>query len=196
MHNVPGRMNSQQTLEFLQDAKEGNRSAFAAIVRSHQHLAYGAAYRLLLDVHEAEDVVQETFVRIWRNLYRYDPAKAFTTWMYSIVMNLCRDRLRERRRRPSQALEPSEMEHLPGAQASGVGAEEWELAGIIGRLAEQLPLKQRLVFTLRDLQDLSVEEVASVVGISAASVKTNLHHARRKLRGLLAREYKITGVDS
>lgn len=189
-------MNSQQTLEFLHHAKEGNRSAFAEILRAHQHLAFGAAFRLLLDEHEAEDVVQETFVRIWRNLHRFDPRKSFTTWMYSIVMNLCRDRLRERRRRPTQRLEPSEMEYLPGAQASGEAAEQWELVGIVGRLAERLPLKQRLVFTLRDLQDLSVEEVARVVGISESSVKTNLHHARRTLRRLLAREYSITGVDS
>jgi RNA polymerase sigma-70 factor (ECF subfamily) len=188
-------MNIRETQDCIERARTGSRSAFAELVRSYQQFAYGIAFRLLWDAHEAEDIVQETFVRIWRHLHRWDPEQAFTTWMYVIVTNLCRDRLRERNRRPFLRMESEQMEQFEDPAGIFEAPESVDLLNIVRRLTERLPLKQRLVFTLRDLQDLSVQEVARIAGISEASVKTNLHLARRKLRALLIQEYRITGVE-
>ena len=191
-------MSNNETSNRVEAARAGNRAAFAELLRSHQQFAYGVAFRFLWDVQEAEDVVQETFVRIWRNLPRFDAEQSFTTWMYAIVTNLCRDRVRDRKRRPSIAMEPDCMAQLEddGIQDVATAVAGENLLEIIRRLTEGLPLKQRLVYTLRDLQDLSVQEVAGILEISESSVKTNLHLARRKLRGLLVQEYRITGVTS
>jgi len=194
-HRHSQGMNIRETQECIERARNGSRSAFAELVRSHQQFAYGIAFRLLWDAHEAEDIVQETFVRIWRHLHRWNPDQPFTTWMYVIVTNLCRDRLRERKRRPFLRMESEQMEQFEDPAGTLEGPESVDLLNIIGRLTERLSLKQRLVFTLRDLQDLSVQEVAKIAGISEASVKTNLHLARRKLRALLIQEYRITGVE-
>jgi len=192
----PDRMNSRETMELVKGARQGSRAAFTELVRLHQGFVYGIAFQLLWDANEAEDVVQETFVRIWRNLARFDTTRSFTTWAYAIATNRCRDRLRERQRRPSTQMEPEQMNELEGPADVSATVNAAELQEIIRRLTERLPLKQRLVFTLRDLQDLSVREVAAIVRISEASVKTNLHLARRKLRRELTQEYSITGVTS
>jgi RNA polymerase sigma-70 factor (ECF subfamily) len=189
-------MDTQALQDQIEQARRGDPGAFAALVRCHQDYAYGVAFRLLWDVQEAEDTVQEAFVRIWQHLPAFDRTRRFTTWMYAIVANLCRDRLRERRRRPALTMEPAELERLQSALEDSSGMGDDEIHTILRLLCERLPLKQRMVFTLRDLQDLSVEEVASVLEMSAGSVKTNLHLARRKLRRLLALEYNITGVES
>jgi len=189
-------MDNLETQRWIRESRQGNRTAFAELVRSHQQFAYGIAFRLLWDAQEAEDIVQETFVRIWRNLGRFDLQRSFTTWMYAIVANLCRDRLRERLRRPSARSAEAPLEELPDPVDLVASVSGGEIQQIVCRLTESLPLKQRLVFTLRDLQDLSVREVATALDISEASVKTNLHLARRKLRYLLTSEYSITGVQS
>ena len=189
-------MDSQALQDQIEQARRGDREAFAALVRCHQEFAFGVAFRLLWDVQEAEDIVQEAFLRIWQHLPGFDSTRRFTTWMYAIVANLCRDRLRERRRRPSVSVEPAELERLQTALEEAGRLGEEEVHQIVRLFSERLPLKQRLVFTLRDLQDLSVAEVASILETSAGSVKTNLHLARRKLRRMLTLEYKITGVES
>lgn len=189
-------MDTQALQDRIEQASRGNRDAFAALVRGHQAFAYGVAFRLLWDVQEAEDIVQEAFVRIWQHLPAFDRTRRFTTWMYAIVANLCRDRLRERRRRPSVAIAPAELEGLCTSLENPGPMDGDEIHTIVRQMSERLPLKQRMVFTLRDLQDLSIEEVASILEMSPGSVKTNLHLARRKLRRLLALEYKITGVES
>jgi RNA polymerase sigma-70 factor (ECF subfamily) len=180
-------------LETLERIRSGDTMAFAALVRDYQACAYALAARLLWREDEAEDVVQEAFVRVWQNIHRYDPSVRFTTWLYRIVTNLCIDHLRARKRRiPNWSTntddEPESAGPDPLEQAS-----RGDLLAIIKSLAEQLPSTQRLVFLLRDLQDLSIDEVAQITGLSEASIKTNLHYARRRLRDQLSREYGIEG---
>lgn len=174
--------------DLLQRIRAGDQEAFAELVRAHQSFAYALAMRYLRVHAEAEDVVQEAFLRVWRNIGGYDPAVKFSTWLYAIVTRLSIDRTRHRRRwslilvRRDDAPEPATGSSL---------TDDIHRAGLVRsvhRLVKRLPRVQRMVFTLRDLQDLSVEEVAAITGMTASTIKANLCHARRRLRAWLTAE--------
>jgi RNA polymerase sigma-70 factor (ECF subfamily) len=168
-------------------SQRGDLEAFRRLVESHQHYAFSLAFRLLGNRDDADDIVQEAFVRIWKHIGRFDFRSKFTTWMYRIVVNLCHDLLKQRNRRERalhsqwQTLEVSSFE----AENIEVLRETAELADLVVSLARYLPERQREVFVLRDLQNLSVSEVANILGISKSSVKANLCYARKNIRQLL-----------
>ncbi|MBN2357402.1 RNA polymerase sigma factor [candidate division KSB1 bacterium] len=164
-------------------------NVFRRLVETHQSYAYALAIRLLHNRQDAEDVVQEAFIRIWRHRSRYNPEVKFTTYLYKIVVRLCYDRLRSRKRR--RRVIDSEMEVNSACAADDndeiADIDQQELLQRIHILASALPLKQKLVFCLRDLQGLTIDEVKQVTGLSTAAVKTNLFHARKFLREQLTR---------
>ena len=174
-------------------------NAFKELVRQYQPFAFALAMRLLADEDEASDVVQESFVRVWKHIDQYDPRKKFTTWLYTIVTNLSLDRLRAIRRNHRLFFPRDEYRDTDGVQVADDIVEiqsNRELAAMIRSLTAELPVKQRLVFTLRDLQDLSVEEVAEITNMSIGSVKTNLHYARRRIRRLMGEKYHVERLES
>ncbi len=155
--------------------------------------------RLLCNQEEATDAVQESFIRVWKHMHQYDRKRKFTTWLYSIVTNTSLDRLRaikRNRRIFFSGDEDLEIDEIQDELDLHEIQSNKELAGMIKILTQELPLKQRLIFTLRDLQDLSVEEVVEVVGVSIGSVKTNLHYARRRIRQRMAEKYHVGRLES
>ena len=179
---------------IIRRCQGGDLEAFNELILQHQQYAFSLAMHLLCDEHDARDAVQETFLHVWERFDSFDPERKFTTWLYAIVTNVCLDRLRSRTR--WRALFGrngwvSEAEDLPDEEALSEIQSNRELCAIVRRLTEGLPPKQRLVFVLRDLEDLSVDEVAAITGLSGSSVRTNLHFARRRLRDLLRRHYDV-----
>ncbi len=174
--------------QLITRAQSGEQAAFRALVDRHHRFAYAISVRLLHDPDEASDIVQDAFVRVWKNLPDFRSGHKFTTWLYRIVVNLCYDRIKMNKRRrkvfdapaDGQEEEPRAGEHTPEREA-----ELQDYRAHILAAARALPPVERIVFHLRDLQDLSVEEVAGIVGISAGSVKTNLCYARKKIREAL-----------
>lgn len=189
-------MTEQTTAADVVRSQHGDTAAFARLVRVHHSYAYGLALRLVCNEAEAEDVVQEAFVRAWKNLSHFDPNTRFTTWLYRIVTNLSLDCLRSRKHRPSpEGLLPGDAltEGLADHDTPETLTSSRDLAKIIESLAGMLPETQRLVFTLRDIQDLSIAEVCDCTGLSSESVRSNLHYARKKLRERLGTEYDVKG---
>jgi RNA polymerase sigma-70 factor (ECF subfamily) len=144
---------------------------------------------MLRDDEEARDVVQETFIRVWKNLHTFDMEAKFTTWLYAITVNLTYDLLKSNTRRRRWLLAP---ETVDGQDSAAATEEEMnivnrDLAAKIKELAGSLPPKQQLVFVLRDLQDLSVDEVAQILSMSTGTVKTNLCYARKFIRAHMQR---------
>lgn len=173
-------------------------SAFDQLVRNYQPYAFSLAMKFLCDEEEASDVVQESFLRVWKNIDRYDSNQKFTTWLYKIVTNLCVDRFRSLKRRRSIFLSRDRdpvMEDLPDERDWMTQQSQEQLADIIRTLSGRLSKTQKLVFTLRDLQDLTVDEVVDITGLSIGSVKTNLHYARKAIRDMLVRHYGIVRGD-
>ncbi len=174
-------INEKELLELIKKAVDGDLSAFGTILKNYQYYAYTVAFRVLTNDDDAKDVVQECFVRIWKNLGSYNRKVKFTTWMYKIVINLCYDKLRSRKK------ENERRETLDDDFVSAIDNPEKELtnkeqAEIIKRISDGLPEKQKMVFVLRDLEELTTEEVSQITNISVESVKTNLSLARKTIR--------------
>jgi RNA polymerase sigma-70 factor, ECF subfamily len=156
---------------------------FREAVEKHQQLAYSLACRLLGNEEESRDIVQEAFIRVWKNWDRYRQEIKFSTWLYTIVSNLCLDKLRARSRRKTESCEvarmPESIDFEPGADEV---MDRVMISELIRNLADGLPEKQQLVFVLRDLQDLEMEEVCDISGLKPEQVKANLYLARKSIR--------------
>lgn len=188
----------QTTRQLVLRSREGDLAAFDKLVRGCQSYAYSIAVHLLCDEDEAEEVVQESFIRVWTYLHRYDQRQKFTTWLYRIVTNLCLDHFRAAKRRSrlfSSIEEDDHVETIADPQSLDPVQPSDEMIRIVKSLTDRLPTKQRLVFVLRDLEDLPVSEVSEITRVSVASIKTNLHYARRTIRALLESEYGIKRVE-
>lgn len=157
--------------------------AFRKLVEAHQAMVYSLAFRLLCDDEEAKDIVQETFIKVWNHLHRYNTEMKFTTWLYSITTNLCYDRLKAKKRKTTFSLSDqnilNELISNENIEKTLINA---ELSTIIQLLTDELTPKQKLVFTLRDLEGLEIEEIVKITGLSAEKIKSNLYLARQYIR--------------
>jgi RNA polymerase sigma-70 factor (ECF subfamily) len=164
--------------------KKRDIHAFTRLVELTQSYAYRLAFRLLRSEDDADDVTQEAFIRVWQNLGTFNYHKSFTTWLYKIVTHLCLDHLKSRSRRNKLFKSPSQCEEeaSPGSHCPEADYDNRDLASHIESLVHHLPLKQQAVFILRDLQDLDIKEVSSILGMSAGAVKSNLYYARQAIR--------------
>ncbi|MFS0724364.1 RNA polymerase sigma factor SigW [Paenibacillus sp. 1P07SE] len=175
-------------------AIKGDQQAFAELVGLYQDKLYHMAYRMLNNRQEAEDVVQEAFLRVYNNLERYDENMKFSTWIYRIATNLCIDRLRKRKPSYSLDAESSEFEGLDGYSMipSDHRTPESETLlsetqQIIHQAMATLPPKYKTVMVLRYLQELSLQEIGDALGMPVTTVKTRVHRGREFLRKKLER---------
>jgi len=174
--------------DILLASQNGDTRSFEKLVETFQGYAFSLASRFLGNEEDAQDVVQETFIRVWKHLPEFDYRCKFTTWMYRIVTNLCLDRAKSLKRKEKI------LSHNPADSAGNLWKNvtedidledksiKEELAVIITGLAAELTPRQRAVFVLRDLQDVSIAEAAQILGISNNSVKSNLCHARQNIK--------------
>jgi RNA polymerase sigma-70 factor (ECF subfamily) len=185
------QISDTSTADLISLCQRGNQKAFRELVDGHMQYAYSLAIRLLADEDDAKDVVQEAFIRVWKHLLEYDERVKFTTWLYRIVVNLCYDRLKARKRKFGIFDRWNEDDTFLDRQSSNdpsVAYVNNETAEMIKRISTSLPFKQRMVFILRDLHEQTVEEVSSILDMSLSSVKTNLCYARRAVRNEMERQ--------
>jgi RNA polymerase sigma-70 factor (ECF subfamily) len=165
----------------------------------HQSAVIGTCTRMLGNPHEAEDVAQQVFLRVWKAAPRYEPSARFTTWLFTIVRNLVFNESRRRSRRPNVSLDaPARGDEggdgasrdIPDAKSrpADAAALQAELEQAIDRAIAALPEQQRLAVELRKYQELPYEEIAVVLDTTVPSVKSLLFRARTQLRESL-REY-------
>jgi len=186
VQRVSGMSPSEQRADeraLVQRCQQGDEGAMRQLYLRHAGRLLGLAQRMLGDRAEAEDVVQECFLRAWRSLDRFRGDAAFGTWLYRIAINLCRDRARRRAPTPS-LLEPGEAWQAPDVLAR----EQLE------RALRALPVGYREVLLLHDVMELDHGEIAEVLGVARGTSKSQLHKARLKMRGLL--RGTTTAVDA
>jgi RNA polymerase sigma-70 factor (ECF subfamily) len=176
-------------------ALKGDQQAFAEIVALYQDKLYHMAFRMLGSRQEAEDVTQEAFLRVYRNLDRYDESMKFSTWIYRIATNLCIDRLRKRKAIYSLDAESNEHEGLDGyaliPSDNRTPESETlltETQRIVREAIDTLPAKYKSVMVLRYLHDLSLQEIGEVLDMPVTTVKTRVHRGREFLRKKLERK--------
>lgn len=153
---------------------DGDPAAFDALVRDTRPALGMFLRRLCPSTDDAEDLVQETYLRVYQHRRRYDGRSSVKTWMYAIALNLLRDR--SRRRGPS--LLQDEGVHLPVDRR----LEKAELADRIRKLVQSLPEGQREIFTLYRYEGIPYDDIARMLGITVGAVKAQMHHALAKIR--------------
>lgn len=171
--------------DLISNCSDGNHSAFAELVRRNQSYAFSLAFRVLTNDDEAQDVVQESFIRIWKHLKNYNKSIKFKTWLYKIVINLCYDRLRVKKRNMMMIDDSlSDVDSLYTNKSEDIeeSISNKNLADWIQHFSNSLSPKQKIVFVLRDIECLSIKEVSYLANISKNSVKTNLIHARKNIK--------------
>ncbi len=167
---------------WLERARQGDEAAFAELVEAYQRPVYNLCYRMLGDAGEAEDAAQESFLRAYRGMRRYDPTRSFSTWLLAIASHHCIDQLR-RRRLPVDSLEELEpWEEIPdtgpGPEKAATLREGRETArALLARLGPQ----DRAVVVLRYWDELSTEEIAEALSLTVKAVKSRLHRARKQM---------------
>lgn len=178
---------------LIELAKGGDHHAFRKIVEAHQGFAYAVAFRFVGNRNEAEDITQETFIKLWKNIGKYRSEIKLTTWLYKIIMNLCLDFLKSAQRNQQLRTEDVESNHeIVDLSTQEQKQDDAEMLGVIVELAKQLTPKQQSVFVLRDLEGLPVEEVAEITGMDQGQIKSNLYYARIKIREVLTKHYRET----
>lgn len=162
--------------------RRGDKTAFRWVVQTYQRLVFSLSLKMLLDEEEAKDAVQETFIRVWQNIGNYEPRRPFVTWLYTIAIRLCLDRLRSMRQLVPLAEDEAVLRQFATDTSEGRTIENREWVAIVRMLAAGLSTKQRLVFTLCHFEELTSEEVEQITGMDAKQVKSNLYAARQTIR--------------
>ena len=177
----------------------GDAQLFHELVRPYEHRVYAMALSFLRNEADAEDAAQEAFLKAFRNLASFRGDAKFGTWLVSITLNEARSRIRHRNTVKMESLdEPPEEGHSSPAllrdwkEIPSEALERKEVRVLLQKAVTGLPLIYREVFRLRDVEELSVNETAEVLGISIASVKVRLHRARMMLQKMLAPQLKQT----
>ncbi len=173
---------------LLRRARAGDREAFGEIVRRYQDAVFNLCYRMLGDFHEAEDAAQETFLKAFRHLHRYDPGRRFSTWILSIASHHCIDRLRTRRVNLVSLDAPDVHQHRGRTSHPEEAVLRQEQAERVQAMLQRLPVDYRAVLVLHYWYDMSYREIADVLGTTEGAVKTRAHRARRELGKMLREE--------
>lgn len=153
---------------------------FTGLMKENLDFAFAMARRFLTNPQDIEDAIQSAFIKSWKSFQQFDSDRSsFSTWYYSILKNQCLDRLRQINQLKQISLEVNEP------MENGIQPDDFENREIIGhilRLSEKLSPAQKNTFLLRDIHGLSVKEVAEKTRQTEGSVKTNVYHARKKMK--------------
>jgi RNA polymerase sigma-70 factor (ECF subfamily) len=177
-----------EEMAWVIQAQQGNDEAFTNLVEAYQKHVYNLCYRMLGEPESAEDAAQETFLRAFQHLHRYDRKRPFATWLLSIAAHYCIDRLR-RRKFSMASIDQDEEEggfELPDADAPNPESEvvhneqREQMQGLLKRLDSV----DRAAIVLRYWNDCSEAEIAEALNLTVSAVKSRLHRARRELAGL------------
>lgn len=167
------QLSDQKLMARLQD---GNLAALDPLVERYKTKLFNTIYRLLRDRETAEDILQETFLRVYRERKSYNPVYCFSTWVYTIALNLTKNELKRKSRWRFFGLVPNENHSQPSAGANG------HLNYLLEQAIGKLPNRYKLVLVLRDISRLSYGEIAESLKIPLGTVKSRVNRARLMLQ--------------
>jgi RNA polymerase sigma-70 factor, ECF subfamily len=184
-------------------SQKGDYSAFEKLVKRYEKKIYNLAYRILGNQEEANDILQETFIQTLRKIKTFRGKSQFSTWLYRIAVNLCLMKKRRDKKMPTISMDMP-VRYKDEDEIKREFADDWaknplatlenkELKETIDVAIKALPVDYRTVFILRDVNGLPNQEVAKMLKISVAAVKSRLHRARLFLRDKLSQYFKDYG---
>jgi RNA polymerase sigma-70 factor (ECF subfamily) len=191
-------MIEQTTDELLVERiKKGDTEAFRKLVKRYERYILNLVYRTIGDTNEAEDIAQEVFIKVYKNIRSFKGESKFLTWISKITVNLCMDKLREKVKNKEENIDEEVWSLFAQHESFNpeVTAERHELQEIIKKAIETLPEELRVVFVLRELENFSYDEISQMLNIPMGTVESRLYRARIKLRTYLKDLWSIEEVE-
>ena len=199
--NTDQLQNIDNEPELVRRAQNGDKQAFSLLVKQYESMVYGFAFKVCRNEEKAAETLQDTFVNVYRKLDQFNGKAKFSTWLYQIVTNNCLMKRRRSKLDESSVSIDSSENGAEDSEREGEGAPlhalvslkhtpqdemvNKELREILDTAILKLPMEQRIVFVLRDVEGRSSEETAKILKLSAPAVKSRLHRARVFLRAQL-----------
>lgn len=181
---MPGQLKLEEEAplaRLIARAQSGDATAFDEIMVQHERRVVAIAWRMLGNREEARDAAQETFLRVYRHLHKFDLERDFAGWLYRITVNVCRDHMRRRGRMTS--IDESEAAELIASDTDiEAGALRSQQRALVVRALSTLSQKERAALVLRDLEGLATEEVARILGSTPTTVRSQISTARAKIK--------------
>lgn len=185
---------------LIEDFLEGDIAALETLVEKYKRMVYRVAVKITKNHEDANDVVQETFLKVYKSLNKFKMESSFETWLYRIVVNLSLNAVKRRKRRRELSLDEvyekkttnnsvisgeSIADELKSQDDPYVHVERKELRQAVTQAVDSLPPKQKVVIILHEFEGLKSKEIASILKCSVGTVRSRLHYARQRLRELL-----------
>lgn len=178
---------------WLAQAKSGDHEAFGCLVRAYEKRVFALTRRLCVDPSDAEEAAQDAFLAVWQGLPSFRGEARFSTWLYRLTVNACTDILRRRQRRSGRDELLDRAEALPDlAPSPQEAAERKELRSAIEAGLRQLPEEYRTALVLREIQQLSYEEIAQTTGAKSGTIKSRISRGRGLLRKFLQEQGNLS----
>jgi len=183
-----------EEFELIEAAKNGDRTALTALVKKYSNTIYNFAYKVCRDREKAQNTMQDTFLSMVKSISGFNSESKLSTWLYRIVANHC---LMEARKRKNAQFVDVETEDslfddkyiVDWSTLPIKHLENKELKLILDKAISKLSPEYRIVFTLRDVEQLTIEETVKVTGLSVSAIKSRLHRARAFLRKEITKEF-------
>ena len=178
---------------LIDNLREGDETALAPLVEKYKRMVHRLALQITKNHEDANDVMQETFIKVYQSIHTFRQEAAFETWIYRITVNEALNFVKRReRRRESPLSTTEESEYDPTVRQKAeiandpqINAEKTELRHWVTKAVNSLSLKHRIVVILHELEGLTHAEIASILNCSEGTVRSRLHYARKQLRSLL-----------
>ena len=177
----------------VQQVLSGNTSAFAYFVETYQDMAITIAHRICGNMQDAEDVVQESYVKAYRNLHTFRSESKFSTWLYRIVYNTA---ITQTKTRMWMGMQETGIEDAydRGENTLEINLEEMDRKEVVSDILQRMPKGDALLLTLYYMEDNPVKEIAKITGLNEPNVKVKLFRARKMFKELLAECYSVEDV--
>jgi len=193
--NAPQSPKALTEAEAIRLAQAGDAAAFEFLYGLHSRRVYALCLRMVSNPSDAEDLMQEAFLQLFRKIGTFRSESAFSTWLHRMTVNVVLMRLRKKTLPVSSLEETTEPDEEGGGPRKDVGAADLRLSGAVDRVnlersIERLPPGYRTVFVLHDVQGYEHNEIAGIMGCSVGNSKSQLHKARTRLRDLLQEEIR------
>ncbi len=176
-------------LRLIEECRSGNLVRFRELVRLTTPFVYSVAFRMLGDEENARDIVQDTMVTVWQKIGKMKTAEAYKTWIYRIVMNRCYDKLRQQKNSPEIRGDDKAWNLIANTftDVTVSQLESDEISAVVKIFTSRLSPKQKAVFVLSELEEMSHDEISEVTGMSKSTIKANLFFARKNISEMIER---------
>lgn len=180
--------------QCVQQVLSGNTSAFAYFVETYQDMAITIAHRICGNMQDAEDVVQESYVKAYRNLHTFRSESKFSTWLYRIVYNTA---ITHSKSGIWKGMQETEIEHARelGENRLEIELEEMDRKEVVAKLLQRMQRGDTLLLTLYYMEDNPVREIAKITGLNEPNVKVKLFRARKMFKELLTQCYRMEDIE-